>query len=139
MLKITITKTNMQICFYKSYRMSLCLCVSILHQKILLTVGPIWLSFAVRLLIGVEKIFIYIFLENCLHDAMHDFFQYDREPVLIQRILIGFEATVENNFSFFVRPTYSPSLTKKKCRALYIDFYLCSLTLYWWEIKKIIV
>ena len=34
-------------------------------------------------------------MENCLYyDAIHDF-QYGSEPVLIQRILIGFEAILE--------------------------------------------
>ena len=36
--------------------------------------------------------FILIFEENCLYyEALHDF-QYGLEPVLIQRILIGFKA-----------------------------------------------
>ena len=46
-------------------------------------------------------IFILIFMENCLQfDIMqYTIFHYGREPVLIHRILNGFEAILENWFS----------------------------------------
>ena len=48
-------------------------------------------------------IFNTVFVENCLkNDAINDFL-YGREPVLIQRILIGFEAILEKMYLFRIK------------------------------------
>ena len=42
------------------------------------------------------RIFMLLFLENCLYMMQFMIFQYCLEPVIIQRIFIGFEAILKN-------------------------------------------
>ena len=46
-------------------------------------------------------IFILIFLEIVLNTMLYIIFQYGLEPLLIQRISISFESTLENDWLFF--------------------------------------